>query len=161
MASSGLENAATQRTSAQSTAFLANTLSKPTNINSGTLNSATMKSATLNKEGLTLARNMSDFSGPATSENRDRMGGSMRDSLDSSISAGAAKKIQEINKQKKKNEEDAAAKMLDSDGFEFTQMEADDFESLTLEEKILCGYYTAKPFMGEAYPITQMNIPNH
>ena len=104
MASSGLENAATERTSAQSKAFLANTLSKaPTFINSGTLNSATLKSATLNKEGMTLARNMSDFSGAATSEARDRMGGSMRDSLDSSISAGAAKKIQEINKQKKKD----------------------------------------------------------
>ena len=105
MASSGLENAATERTSAQSKAFLANTLSKaPTLINSGTLNSATLKSATLNKEGtMTLARNMSDFPGAATSEARDRMGGSMRDSLDSSISAGAAKKIQEINKQKKKD----------------------------------------------------------
>ena len=50
--------------------------------------------------------------------------------------------------------------MLDSDGFEVTQMEADDFESLTLEEKILCGYYTAKPYMKDAYPIAQMNIPN-
>ena len=50
--------------------------------------------------------------------------------------------------------------MLDSDGFEVTQMEADDFESLTLEEKILCGYYTAKPYMRDAYPIAQMNIPN-
>ena len=96
---------------------------------------------------------MSDFSGAGTSEARDRMGGSMRDSLDSSISAGAAKKIQEINKQKKKDKEDAAAKMLDSDGFEVTQMEADDYESLTLEEKILCGYYTAKPYMGDTYPI--------
>ena len=102
MASSGLENAATERTSAQSKALLANTLSKPTNINSATLNSATLKSATLNKEGLTLNRNMSDFSGPATSEARDRRSGSMRDSLDSSLSAGAVKKIQEINRQKKK-----------------------------------------------------------
>ena len=57
------------------------------------------------------------------------------------------------------NEEDAAAKLLDSDGFEVTAMEADDYESLTLEEKILCGYYTAKPFMNDTYPIMQMNIP--
>ena len=97
MASSGLENAATERTSAQSKAFLANTLNKPSNIHSATLNSAlnsaTLNSATLKKEGMTLGRNMSDFSGAGTSEARDRMGGSMRDSLDSSISAGAAKKI--------------------------------------------------------------------
>lgn len=43
--------------------------------------------------------------------------------------------------------------MLDSDGFEMARMDADDFENLTLEEKILCGYYTAKPSMRESYPI--------
>ena len=89
MASSGLENMATERTSAQSRAFMANTLNKPMNLNSGTINN----SATLKKEDLVLARNLSDFSAANTSEARDRMGGSMRDSLDSSISAGAAKKI--------------------------------------------------------------------
>ena len=39
------------------------------------------------------------------------------------------------------------------------QMEAEDFDNLTLEEKILCGYYTAKPSLREAYPIAQMNMP--
>lgn len=38
-------------------------------------------------------------------------------------------------------------------------MEADDFESLTLEQKILCGYYTAKPYNKGAYPIDQLNMP--
>ena len=48
--------------------------------------------------------------------------------------------------------------MLDSDGFEIAIMDADDYKNLTLEEKILCGYYTAKPSMREAYPIAQMNV---
>ena len=51
-------------------------------------------------------------------------------------------------------------KMLDSDGFEVARMDADDYEHLTLEEKILCGYYTAKPHYREAYPIAQLNIPS-
>ena len=59
----------------------------------------------------------------------------------------------------KKANSNTAGKMLDSDGFEMARMEADDFENLTLEEKILCGYYTAKPSMREAYPIAQMNMP--
>ena len=49
--------------------------------------------------------------------------------------------------------------MLDSDGFEVSLMEFDDFESLTLEQKILCGYFTAKPNMKGAYPLDQMNMP--
>ena len=48
---------------------------------------------------------------------------------------------------------DNAGKMLDSDGFEVMKMEDEDFEYLTLEEKILCGYYTAKPSVRGAYPI--------
>ena len=43
--------------------------------------------------------------------------------------------------------------MMDSDGFEIALMEADDYNNLTLEEKILCGYYTAKPSYRESYPI--------
>lgn len=43
--------------------------------------------------------------------------------------------------------------MLDSDGFEIGQMDAEDYENLTLEEKILCGYYKVKQFSGGAYPI--------
>ena len=60
---------------------------------------------------------------------------------------------------KKGANSNTAGKMLDSDGFEMARMEADDFENLTLEEKILCGYYTAKPSMREAYPIAQLNMP--
>lgn len=49
--------------------------------------------------------------------------------------------------------------MLDSDGFEVQEMEHDDFQDLTLEQKILCGYYVAKPFNKGAYPIANMNMP--
>ena len=52
----------------------------------------------------------------------------------------------------------STGRMLDSDGFEIAIMDADDYKNLTLEEKILCGYYTAKPSMREAYPIAQMNV---
>ena len=40
------------------------------------------------------------------------------------------------------------------------KMEAEDFEHLTLEEKILCGFYNAKPFVGGAYPIANLNMPS-
>lgn len=50
--------------------------------------------------------------------------------------------------------------MLDSDGFEMAQMEAEDFENLTLEQKILCGHYKVKPNYREAYPIAQLNVPS-
>ena len=50
--------------------------------------------------------------------------------------------------------------MLDSDGFEVADMDAEDFEHLTLEEKILCGFYHAKPFLKGTYPIPQMNMPS-
>ena len=46
-----------------------------------------------------------------------------------------------------------AGRMLDSDGFEVTPMDEADYENLTLEEKILCGFYTAKPSVKGAYPI--------
>ena len=47
----------------------------------------------------------------------------------------------------------------DSDGFVEEGMDAVDFEGLSLEEKILCGFYQAKPSNSEAYPITYLNIP--
>jgi hypothetical protein len=31
---------------------------------------------------------------------------------------------------------------------------------MTLEEKILCGYFTAKPFMNEKYAGSILNRPN-
>ena len=49
--------------------------------------------------------------------------------------------------------------MLDSDGFEKLDMEAEDFMGLTLEQKILCGYYVAKPFDKGAYPTANLNMP--
>ena len=49
--------------------------------------------------------------------------------------------------------------MLDSDGFEIAKMEAEDYQSLTLEQKILCGYYQAKPYLGGAYPLPYLNMP--
>mmetsp|Transcript_46022 Transcript_46022/g.60969 ORF Transcript_46022/g.60969 Transcript_46022/m.60969 type:complete len:121 (+) Transcript_46022:1053-1415(+) len=52
-----------------------------------------------------------------------------------------------------------AGKMLDSDGFEMARMEAEDYEDLSLEQKILCGFYAAKPFQKAAYPIDNLNMP--
>jgi len=49
--------------------------------------------------------------------------------------------------------------MLDSDGFEMARMEAEDYEDLSLEQKILCGFYAAKPFQKAAYPIDNLNMP--
>ena len=64
-------------------------------------------------------------------------------------------------KNNRQGDNNTAGRMLDSDGFELARMDADDFENLTLEEKILCGYYTAKPSLREAYPIAQLNIPKN
>jgi hypothetical protein len=47
----------------------------------------------------------------------------------------------------------------DSDGVPKSE-EFFDFSQMTLEEKILSGYFTAKPFMNEAYPGPMLNRPN-
>ena len=47
----------------------------------------------------------------------------------------------------------------DSDGMPRSE-QIFDFSQMTLEEKILSGYYTAKPFMNEAYPGPMLNRPN-
>ena len=57
-------------------------------------------------------------------------------------------------------EEATAGKMLDSDGFEIAKMELEDFDDLTLEQKILCGFFTAKPSIRGSYPIDNLNMPN-
>lgn len=49
--------------------------------------------------------------------------------------------------------------MLDSDGFEIAKMELEDFDDLTLEQKILCGFFTARPNMRGTYPIDNLNMP--
>ena len=49
--------------------------------------------------------------------------------------------------------------MLDSDGFEIARMEFEDYENLTLEQKILTGFYSPKPSFRETYPIANMNMP--
>jgi len=38
-------------------------------------------------------------------------------------------------------------------------MEAEDYENLTLEEKILCGYFKAQPFVKGTYAIPQLDMP--
>ena len=60
---------------------------------------------------------------------------------------------QDEQTEKKLKDQQNAGKMLNSDGFEVGEMEADDFETLTLQQKILCGYYTAKPYNKGAYPL--------
>ena len=47
----------------------------------------------------------------------------------------------------------------DSDGF-LKSEEITDLSQMTLEEKILSGYFSAKPFMGDPYPGPMMNRPN-
>ena len=47
----------------------------------------------------------------------------------------------------------------DSDGFIQQQDDYDDYSEMTLEEKILCGYYSARPNYRDSYPIAQMNMP--
>ena len=38
-------------------------------------------------------------------------------------------------------------------------METEDYEDLSLEQKILCGFYSAKPYTKGAYPIENLNMP--
>ena len=40
-------------------------------------------------------------------------------------------------------------RMLDSDGFMIAEMTEDDYQKLTLEEKILCGYFKLSSSPGE------------
>jgi hypothetical protein len=47
----------------------------------------------------------------------------------------------------------------DSDGLLKTET-ITDFSQMTLEEKILSGYYSAKPYMNDPYPGPMMNRPN-
>lgn len=49
--------------------------------------------------------------------------------------------------------------MLDSDGFAKIDLEDMDVNELTLEEKILCGYYTARPPKKESYASALLNRP--
>ena len=42
--------------------------------------------------------------------------------------------------------------MLDSDGFAMVDLDEMDTNEMTLEEKILCGFFTAKPTNKEQYP---------
>ena len=55
---------------------------------------------------------------------------------------------------------DAQGQLYDSDGFVYEPNEPEDFTAMTLEEKILCGYFSAKPYNRDAYPTNLMNIPN-
>ncbi len=103
-----------------------------------------------------------NLSPPGTSETLDRAG-TISDAMSSSFSQQKARKKNKSKMGDNSSDHDGdgenAGKMLDSDGFEIARMEAEDYEYLTLEEKILCGYYSAKPSLREAYPIAQMNMP--
>lgn len=92
--------------------------------------------------------NTIDITPPGTSDTKKQ---AQIDEMRSSL--GSAER-----EEKKKKKDKTAGKMLDSDGFEIAVMEAEDFENLTLEEKILCGFYTAKPFNKGAYPIDNLNM---
>lgn len=48
----------------------------------------------------------------------------------------------------------------DSDGDDELKIKSYHIPGLTLEEKILCGFYTAKPQLNEAYPSMLLNRPN-
>ena len=100
-----------------------------------------------------------DLSPPGTSETKDRVGSSL-EYHSSQGSIGTDKRDGAKGDAGGKGKSGSpAGRMLDSDGFEMADMEAEDFEHLTLEEKILCGFYTAKPFTKGAYPIAQLNMP--
>lgn len=128
----GMNMNATERTSAQSKADFAKKFN----------NTGRRK-----EHGVTVG---TDLSPPGTTDTKER----------ASIGEYQSSVFSDDNMTSKKDrDKNTAGRMLDSDGFEIAQMEADDFENLTLEQKILCGYYTAKPYNKGAYPIDQLNMP--
>ena len=50
--------------------------------------------------------------------------------------------------------------MIDSDGFTFLDLQDVNVNEMTLEEKILCGFFSAKPSKIESYPTSLLNRPN-
>jgi len=50
--------------------------------------------------------------------------------------------------------------MLDSDGFAMLDLDDCNIDEMTLEEKILTGFYTAKPTHNEKYSTALLNRPN-
>ena len=50
--------------------------------------------------------------------------------------------------------------MMDSDGFAILDLDDININEMTLEEKILCGYFEARPPNKETYPTPMLNRPN-
>ena len=58
------------------------------------------------------------------------------------------------------NRKNEKGQMLDSDGFAMLDLEDMDTNELTLEEKILCGFFSARPCKKEKYASSLLNRPN-
>jgi len=92
---------------------------------------------------------MLDSTPPETAESKG-----IGNSLDDMHSSVDSSKHEE-----KRRKKETAGKLLDSDGFELATMEAEDFENLTLEEKILCGYFSAKFSDKDTHPSAPLKMP--
>ena len=50
--------------------------------------------------------------------------------------------------------------MMDSDGFAILDFDDMDINEMTLEEKILCGFFSARPTNSETYPKSMFSKSN-
>ena len=80
----------------------------------------------------------------------------------SSIAKSQASEVDRdgFSKATKRKDRNDRGQMLDSDGFAMLDLEDCDINEMTLEEKILCGFFSSRPPNKETYPSSMLNRPN-